>query len=87
MRNQDTEGNKTTVETAQSANSRPSSDDGFTDVDGYVSEHRDLLARVLARGNTEARGHALALVANGGTVSDIDRIQQVLDDLKEQKQG
>jgi hypothetical protein len=86
MRIQDSEGNKTTAETAQSAN-KSGSDDGVTDTNRFVSEHQDLLARVLARGNSEARGHALALIANGGTVSDIDRIQQVLDDLKEQKQG
>jgi hypothetical protein len=84
MRNQDSESHKTPAETVQNANS-PGSDDAVTDVDQFVSEHQDLLARVLARGNNEARGHALALIANGGTVSDIDRIQQVLDDLKERK--
>jgi hypothetical protein len=84
MRNQDSESHKTPAETVQNANS-PGSDDAVTDVDQFVSEHQDLLARVLARGNTEARGHALALIANGGTISDIDRIQQVLDDLKERK--
>ena len=84
MRNQDSESHKTPAETVQNANS-PGSDDAVTDVDQFVSEHQDLLARVLASGDNEARGHALALIANGGTVSDIDRIQQVLDDLKERK--
>lgn len=86
MRNQNSESHKTPEETVQSANS-PGSDDGVTDVDQFVSDHPALLARVLARGNKEARGHALALIANGGTVSDIDHIQQILEDLKERKRG
>ncbi|QZY00522.1 hypothetical protein [Halobaculum rubrum] len=83
MQNKDSKRNKTSVEVVRNKNS---GDDGVTDVDQFVSEHSDFLGRVLARGDREARGHALALIANGGTVSDIDRIQQVLDDLKEQKE-
>lgn len=86
MLNQDSEEHKTPTETEQSANNT-GSDGWVTDVDQFVSDHQKLLARVLARGNNEARGHALALIANGGTVSDIDRIKQELDDLKERKEG
>jgi len=38
----------------------------------YVQENRDLLIRVLRHGDTDARGYALALLANGGTEEDIN---------------
>ncbi|WP_416840153.1 hypothetical protein [Haloferax sp. DFSO52] len=49
----------------------------------YVSENREFLARVLAHGGEEAQGYALAALANGGDVKDIEEIQRLLDDLKE----
>jgi len=49
----------------------------------YVQENRDLLTRVLRHGDTEARGYALALLANGGTENDIEGVQQVLEDLND----
>ena len=49
----------------------------------YVSENREFLARVLAHGGEEAQGYALAALANGGDVEDIEEIQRVLDDLKD----
>lgn len=48
----------------------------------YVRENRDLLSRVLARGDTEAQAYALALIAEAGSQKDIDDIQRALDDLK-----
>lgn len=49
----------------------------------YVQENRDLLTRVLRHGDTEARGYALALLANGGTEDDIEDVQRELEDLNE----
>lgn len=49
----------------------------------YVSENREFLARVLAHGDEEGRGYALAAIANGGDVEDIEEIQRLLDDLKD----
>jgi len=49
----------------------------------YVREHRDLLSRVLARGDTEAQAYALALIAEAGTPRDIEEIQGQLDDLRD----
>lgn len=49
----------------------------------YVQENRDLLTRVLRHGDTEARGYALALIANGGTEDDIEEVQQVIEELND----
>ena len=66
---------------------RTNNDGPADDIGEYVRRNRELLARVLARGNTEAQGYALAAVANGGDSHDIEEIQQMLEDLKEEKQG
>lgn len=50
----------------------------------YVQENKDLLARVLAYGDAEGRSYALAVLANGGSVNDIENIQRILDDIKSQ---
>lgn len=52
------------------------------EVEQFVVDHQDLLARMLAYGGAEAQGYALALLVNGGTIQDIESIQQRLDDLK-----
>ena len=49
----------------------------------YVQGNRDLLTRVLRHGDTEARGYALALLANGGAEDDIEDVQRILEDLNE----
>lgn len=54
------------------------------DLQAFVAEHRDLLTRVLAHGDREARGYALALLANGGTVADIEEVQRELQRIKEE---
>lgn len=51
-------------------------------VQEYVAENRDFLSRVLAHGNREAQGLALAAISHGGTTEDIDEIQRRLDELK-----
>lgn len=53
------------------------------DIAEYVSENREFLARVLAHSGEEGRGYALAALANGGDVEDIEEIQRLLDELKE----
>ena len=53
----------------------------------YVQENRDLLSRVLARGDPEAQAYALAVIAVGGTSRDIDDIQGRLDDLRQEADG
>lgn len=53
------------------------------DITRYVRENRDLLSRVLLYGNEEARGFALALIAEGGEARDVDAVQQELETLRE----
>jgi len=53
------------------------------DLQQYVRENRDLLTRVLLYGNEEARGFALAVLANGGTDRDIERVQRELERLED----
>ena len=59
------------------------SNETYEDVERYVTENSDLLARILAHGDAEARGYALAALANGGTVEEIERVQELLESLKE----
>lgn len=51
-------------------------------VAAYVADHRELLTRVLAHGDEETPGYALALLANGGTVQDIGAVQRELEQIK-----
>lgn len=53
----------------------------------YVQENRDLLSRVLARGDPEAQAYALALIAEAGSPRDIEDIQGRLDDLRREADG
>ena len=59
------------------------SNETYEDVEQYVAENTELLARILAHGDAEARGYALAALANGGTVEKIERVQELLEGLKE----
>ncbi len=52
-----------------------------TDCTDFVSDNRELLAR----GNTDAQGYALALIQKGSSVGDIDQIQNLLKELKAEK--
>ena len=60
-------------------------DDTGGDVQEYVEENHDLLGRMLAHGNEEAQGYALALLANGGNSNDLDQVERELDSLRDEK--
>jgi hypothetical protein len=57
--------------------------DTSEEVRKFVTENRDLLGRMLAHGDTEARGYALALLANGGTTDDFEQVQREFDKLRD----
>lgn len=59
-----------------------SSNEGTQKVEDYASRNTELLSRVLAHGDEEARAYALALLANGGSVEAIDEIQAKLDEIR-----
>ena len=67
------------------SNSTPTDNKSTTDCSEFVSDNQELLARVLARGDTDAQGYALALKQKGGSVGDIDQIQDLLEELKAEK--
>lgn len=56
--------------------------DGPDEIEQYVAENRDLLARMLVHGDTEARGHALALLANSGTTEDFEKVEREFNKLR-----
>jgi hypothetical protein len=53
-----------------------------TDLSEFIRQNRELLTRILAHGDTEAQGYALAAVANAATVEDIERIEEKLEEIK-----
>jgi len=61
--------------------SKSDRNDGPSDPEQYVRENRDLIERVLRHGNAEARGYALALLANAGTPENVEQVQAALEDL------
>lgn len=50
----------------------------------FSSENQEFLSRILAHGDAEARGYALAVLANGGSVEDIELVQKELEKIKRQ---
>lgn len=56
-----------------------------SEVRDYVEKNREMLTRMLAHGDAEARSYALALLSHEGTVEDIEAVQQMLDDIRQQK--
>jgi hypothetical protein len=48
----------------------------------YTTRNTEFLSRVLAYGDEEARGYALALLANGASVDEIDQIQSELEEIR-----
>jgi hypothetical protein len=48
----------------------------------YTRRNTEFLSRVLAYGDEEARGYALALLANGDSVEAIDEVQAELDEIR-----
>lgn len=59
-----------------------SSQNPITEVSRYADRNTEFLSRVLAYGDTEARAYALALLSNGATAEDIDKIQAELDRIR-----
>ena len=59
-----------------------SSPEEIPEVSRYADRNTDFLARVLAYGDTEARAYALALLSNGTSAEDIDKIQAKLDQIR-----
>lgn len=53
-----------------------------SEVDSFVSENTDFLSQVLAHGDAEARGYVLAVIAHGGTIGDIETVQEELEAIK-----
>lgn len=52
------------------------------DIGEFVSENSELIGRVLACGNDEARAYALALVANSGEPSRVEEVQEELERIR-----
>lgn len=57
------------------------------DVGEFVSENSELLGRVLACGNDEARAYALALVANSGEPSRVEEVQAELERIRREMES
>lgn len=56
--------------------------DEAADVVEFTTENQEFLSRVLAHGGPEARGYVLAVLAHGGTISEIEAVQDELDKIK-----
>jgi hypothetical protein len=57
------------------------------DVGEFVSENSELLGRVLACGNDEARAYALALVANSGEPERVELVQAELEQIRREMEA
>jgi hypothetical protein len=53
----------------------------------FTTENKEFLSRVLAHGGPEARGYVLAVLAHGGTVREIEAVQEELDKIKQELAG
>jgi hypothetical protein len=49
----------------------------------YLQDNHEFVSRVLAYGTTEAKGYALAVLANSGKPDDIEKVFQLLEELKQ----
>lgn len=52
------------------------------DVTEFVNEHTELLSRILACGNDEARAYALALLANSDDSEGVEAVDTELDRIR-----
>jgi hypothetical protein len=52
------------------------------DLDEWVRKNSEMLSRVLACGNEEARGYVLALLANCESVDSVEDVEEQLDRIK-----
>lgn len=50
--------------------------------DEYVEENSEMLSRVLACGNDEARAYVLALLANCEDIESVEKVEKQLDRIK-----
>ena len=50
----------------------------------FTTENKEFLSRVLAHGGPEARGYVLAVLAHGGTVREVEAVQNELDKIKQE---
>lgn len=55
------------------------------DIDRILDENTDLLARVLAHGDSQARSYVLALYANADSTEPVDRVIELLEEIRESK--
>ena len=53
----------------------------------FITENEEFLSRVLAHGDAEARGYVLAVLSNGGTVEEIEAVQNELEKIKRELDG
>lgn len=58
------------------------SEDVSDEVSEYTRRNTEFISRVLAHGDEEARGYALALLLNGGSVDAIDKVQAELEEIR-----
>lgn len=56
-------------------------------INEYVDQNPEFLARVLAHGDTEAKGYALAVIANSASVKQIEQVQRELEKIKRELSG
>jgi hypothetical protein len=52
------------------------------DIDEYVHENSEMLSRVLACGNEEARAYVLALLANCEGMDSVEDVEEQLGQIK-----
>lgn len=52
------------------------------ELEQYARRNTEFLSRILAYGDEEARGYALAMLANSGSVEAIDEVQAQLDKIR-----
>ena len=52
------------------------------DLDEFVNENSEMLSRVLACGNEEARAYVLALLANCDGVESVENVEEQLGRIK-----
>ena len=57
------------------------------DIGEFVSENSEMLSRILVCGNSEARGYALALVANSGEVTHVEEVQEQLELIRQEMES
>jgi hypothetical protein len=55
---------------------------GNQELEQYARRNTEFLSRILAYGDEEARGYALAMLANSGSVEAIDEVQAQLDKIR-----